>query len=178
MAKLLFRHAADLSDSPAEILRLVNADFRTTFRGRSLLTAMGVALDPASGELTMAGAGHPPLLIKRSKGVEALRSQCPPLGLQAELAAEEEHRALAPGEGFFLFTDGFYDVTGPDGVRMEMSALEAHVRAVSRRAGEDMAESFLRTVLGRLRRFRGGDTFADDLAAVAVFRSAEAGSPA
>ena len=173
LAKLLFRHAAAQSDSPAEILRLVNADFRATFRGRSLLTAMGVALDPASGELTMAGAGHPPLLLVRSGGVEARRSQCPPLGLQAELKTEEERFTLAPGEGFFLFTDGFYDVTGVDGVRMEMSALEAHVRTASRRLEVATAESFLRTVLGRLRRFHGSDSFPDDLAAVAAFRSPE-----
>ena len=171
LAKLLFRHAAAQSDSPAEILRLVNADFRATFRGRSLLTAMGVALDPASGELTMAGAGHPPLLLIRPEGVEARRSQCPPLGLQAELKPEEDHFTLAPGEGFFLFTDGFYDVTGVDGVRMEMSALEAHVRTASRRLEAATAESFLRTVLGRLRRFHGSDSFPDDLAAVAAFRS-------
>ena len=173
LAKLLFRHAAALSDSPAEILRLVNADFRATFRGRSLLTAMGVALDPASGELTMAGAGHPPLMLVRPGGVESRRSQCPPLGLQADLKTEDEHFSLAPGEGFFLFTDGFYDVTGPDGVRMEMSALEAHVRTAARRVDHLTAESFLRTLLGRLRRFRGSDSFPDDLAAVAAFRCAE-----
>ena len=139
---------------------------------------MGVALDPASGDLTMAGAGHPPLLLVRPGGVEARRSQCPPLGLQAELTARRRNRfTLAPGEGFFLFTDGFYDVTGPDGIRMEMSALEAHVRTASRRLQNATAESFLRTLLGRLRRFRGGDSFPDDLAAVAAFRSTEAGLP-
>ena len=40
LAKLLFRHAAEAAGSPAEILRAVNADFRATFKGRSLLTAM------------------------------------------------------------------------------------------------------------------------------------------
>jgi serine phosphatase RsbU (regulator of sigma subunit) len=170
LAKLLFRHAAALSDSPAEILRLVNTDFRATFRGRSLLTAMGVALDPATGELTMAGAGHPPLLVLRSHEVESRRSQCPPLGLQAELDTQEDRLTLAPGDGFFLFTDGFYDVTGPDGVRMEMSALEAHAREAWRRAGPGVAQGFLRALLARLRRFRGSDSFPDDLAAVALFR--------
>ncbi len=177
LAKLLFRHAAALSDSPAEILRLVNADFRANFKGRLLLTAMGVALDPASGELTMAGAGHPPLLVVRPGGVEARRSQCPPLGLQAVLTAEEESLTLAPGEGFFLFTDGFYDVVNADGVRMEMSALESDVSAAFGQpdlppvAGESGADGFLRTLLGRLRRYGGSEFFSDDLAAVAAFRA-------
>ena len=139
---------------------------------------MGVALDPASGELTMAGAGHPPLLVVRPGGVEARRSQCPPLGLQANLTAEEESLTLAPGEGFLLFTDGFYDVVNAEGVRMEMSTLESDVSAAFGQPdappadGESGADGFLRTLLGRLHRYGGSDSFSDDLAAVAAFRAA------
>ena len=177
LAKLLFRHAAALTDSPAEILRLVNADFRANFKGRLLLTAMGVALDPTTGELTMAGAGHPPLLVMRRGQVESWRSQCPPLGLQPELTAQEESISLAPGEGFFLFTDGFYDVVGADGVRMEMTALESDVGAAFSQArrtlanGTDGADGFLQSLLARLHQHNGGESFSDDLAAVAAFRT-------
>ena len=177
LAKLLFRHAAALSASPAEILRLVNTDFRASFKGRSMLTAMGVALDPGTGDLTMAGAGHPPLLVARwGKGrVEALRSQCPPLGLQADLAPSESRVRLEPGEGFFLFTDGFYDVVAAGGARMEFGAFEECVRdtpllsnGASRGAGA--ASGLLTQVLGCLHTYAGGQPFADDLAAVAAFR--------
>lgn len=177
LAKLLFRHATALSASPAEILRTVNTDFRASFKGRSMLTAMGVALDPASGELSMAGAGHPPLLVTRSGGgvVEALRSQCPPLGLQADLAPSESTVSLAPGEGFFLFTDGFYDVVAANGERMEFAAFEqcvrdtpAHRNGKPRRIGA--ADGLLKHLLDCLHSYSGGQPFADDLAAVAVFR--------
>ncbi len=177
LAKLLFRHAAALSASPAEILRTVNTDFRASFKGRSMLTAMGIALDPDSGELTMAGAGHPPLLVARTGAdkVEAFRSQCPPLGLQADLAPSESHLNLAPGEGFFLFTDGFYDVVAADGSRMEFGAFEQCFRDTptlsnGQSRGVGAAGGLLTHLLDCLHAYSGGQPFADDLAAVAAFR--------
>ena len=177
LAKLLFRHATALSSSPAEILRTVNTDFRASFKGRSMLTAMGVALDPESGELTMAGAGHPPLLVTRasSREIESLRSQCPPLGLQADLTPSETTAKLAPGEGFFLFTDGFYDVVAVDGERMEFGAFEQCVRdspvfSDGEPGKSGAASDLLKHLLDHLNVYSGGQPFADDLAAVSVFR--------
>ncbi len=169
LAKLLFRHAAEAASSPAEILRAVNLDFRATFKGRSLLTAMGVTLDTLTGELKMAGAGHPPLFVLRAGGtVEELRSQCPPLGLLPHLASVEDTVTLAPGDGFFLFTDGFYDVINPAGARMDFDAFGRYVGESQKR----LAQPFLSDVLQRLRHFADGGVFADDLAAVAAFHAA------
>ena len=170
LAKLLFRHAAEAAGSPAEILRAVNEDFRATFKGRSLLTAMGVTLDLLTGELNMAGAGHPPLFVLRADGrVETRLSQCPPLGLLPLLSATEDRLTLGPGDGFFLFTDGFYDVVNPAGTRMDYGLFE-------RRVGESVArpaQPFLADLLRRLHGFADGAAFTDDLAAVAAFRSAD-----
>jgi sigma-B regulation protein RsbU (phosphoserine phosphatase) len=171
LAKLLFRHAAAQSTSPAEILRAVNEEFHANFRGRLLLTAMGVALDPRNGKLEVAGAGHPPLLITRAiGGLTAVLSQCPPLGLQRHLAAREDSLSLAPGEGFFLFTDGFYDMISPGGERMDFDGFEQLVRETRR--SDTSAAGFLAALVQRLGMFSGRDSFADDLAAMAVFRPA------
>ena len=167
LAKLLFRHAAAGASSPAEILRAVNADYHATFKGRSLLTAMGVALDPAAGRVTVAGAGHPPLLLVRSGGgTEAVRSQCPPLGLLPELVPAEDAAALGAGDGFLLFTDGFYDQVDAGGQRMDFTGFEQRVSGLPAAT----AGGFLSGVLGSLQAFSEGQAFADDLAAVAVFR--------
>lgn len=169
LAKLLFGHAAAGESSPAEILRAVNAEFHASFRGRLLLTAMGVAVDLASGEICVAGAGHPPLLVIRAGGeMAAVRSQCPPLGLLPEIQAEQETVALSPGDGFFLFTDGYYDMVEPDGKRMEFAGFERLVLETQQRDGG--ASGFLGRLIGRLQTYSGGEAFADDLAAVAVFR--------
>ena len=167
LAKLLFRHAAAETSSPAEILRAVNRDYLATFKGRSLLTAMGVALDPGTGHVTTAGAGHPPLLLRRADGrTETVPSQCPPLGLTPQLAPADDTAALAEGDGFLLFTDGFYDMVDGAGERMDISAFERQVCAVTASTSAEL----LAGVLGSLHEFSDGTAFADDLAAVAVLR--------
>ena len=65
-------------------MEAVNHDFRSIFGARSFMTAMCVALDPASGRASVVGAGHPPLLVQRKNGeTETIFSSAPPLGLAA-----------------------------------------------------------------------------------------------
>src|SRR6059036_4037323 len=68
LAKLLFHHGNVEQDTPASVMEAVNHDFRSIFRARSFMTAMCVALDPATGSASVVGAGHPPLLVVRDHG--------------------------------------------------------------------------------------------------------------
>ena len=82
LAKLLFQHGSVEHDGPARVMEAVNHDFRTIFGARSFMTAMCVALDPASGRASVVGAGHPPLLVVRHTAArESIASIAPPLGL-------------------------------------------------------------------------------------------------
>src|SRR5438034_8264946 len=82
LAKLLFHHGSVEHDAPASVMEAVNHDFRSIFGARSFMTAMCVAVDPATGRASVVGAGHPPLLIARRSGAtEAIASVVPPLGL-------------------------------------------------------------------------------------------------
>src|SRR5205814_1126699 len=65
LAKLLFHHANAENETPAEIMRAVDRDFRSILGARSFMTAMCVALDPQSGAGRIVGAGHPPVLSRR-----------------------------------------------------------------------------------------------------------------
>src|SRR5207247_2056606 len=81
LAKLLFHHGSAEHDAPATVMETVNSDFRSIFGARSFMTAMCVALDPASGHASVVGAGHPPLLVVRDDGAtESVASIAPPLG--------------------------------------------------------------------------------------------------
>ena len=67
-----FITAAWSTTPPAEIMEAVNNDFRSIFGARSFMTAMCVALDPATGRATVVGAGHPPLLVARTGGTNGI----------------------------------------------------------------------------------------------------------
>ena len=73
---------------------------------------------------------------------------------------------LAPGDGFLFYTDGFYDVVNPAGVRLDFDAFARCVEASP--AGP--ASGFLSRLLARLQTFADGSPFTDDLAALAGCR--------
>src|ERR1700704_189040 len=68
LAKLLFQHGTTEHNQPAEIMRAGNNDFRSIFGARNFMPALCVAVDPKSGQATVVGAGHPPLLVSRRDG--------------------------------------------------------------------------------------------------------------
>src|SRR6202790_1996698 len=72
LTKLLFHHGSREPTTPAAIMEAVNDDFRSIFGVRLLMTAMCVALEPATGSARVVGAGHPPLVISRASGKRAL----------------------------------------------------------------------------------------------------------
>jgi len=100
LAKLLFHYGSMDQDSPASLMEGVDNDFRSIFGARSFMTAMCVALDPATGQAQVVGAGHPPLLILRRDGTtESTASVAPPLGLIKRAAFTETAIDLEPGDG-------------------------------------------------------------------------------
>src|SRR6059058_1559111 len=98
LAKLLFHHGNEEHNAPATVMETVNSDFRSIFRARSFMTAMCVALDPATGSASLVGAGHPPLLVVRHNGTtESVCSIAPPLGLK-QCKFTETPVDLKPGD--------------------------------------------------------------------------------
>jgi serine phosphatase RsbU (regulator of sigma subunit) len=167
LAKLLFHHGTVEHSEPAEIMEAVNKDFRSIFGARSFMTAMCVAVDPATGRASVVGAGHPPLLVARSGGrTEAISSSAPPLGLLESPQFLETNIDLEPGDAFFLYTDGLYG-----------SGRDENPRLSSERLGEMLhpiaasAQALLTGVIEQASMNDGGKPAPDDVAAVAVRRS-------
>jgi len=167
LAKLLFHHGSLEHNEPVEIMEAVNNDFRSIFGARSFMTAMCVALDPATGRASVVGAGHPPLLVARNGGqTEAIPSSAPPLGLLEQSEFVETNIDLEPGEAFLLYTDGLYG-----------SGREENPRLSSGRLGEMLqpipgsAEALLSRVVEQTAMNNGDRSAPDDVAAMAVRRS-------
>src|SRR5207249_4532424 len=119
LAKLLFYHGSVEHDAPAAIMQAVNNDFRNIFGARSFMTAMCVALDPASGRANVVGAGHPPLLIARHDGgADSIASSAPPLGLVERAQFIETIVNLGRGEAFVLYTDGLFGAANGEKPRL------------------------------------------------------------
>src|SRR3989440_5943606 len=166
LAKLLFHHGAVENDEPAEIMEAVNNDFRSIFGARSFMTAMCVALDPATGRASVVGAGHPPLLVARTDGrTESVPSSAPPLGLLERSEFIETSVDLGPGDAFFLYTDGIYGSGHEENPRLSSSRLAEMLQPLA-----ENAQVLLDRVLDRAAINDNGKVPPDDVAAIAVRR--------
>jgi len=166
LAKLLFHHGSMDHDSPAGLMEGVDNDFRSIFGARSFMTAMCVALDPATGQAQVVGAGHPPLLVVRRDGTtEFIPSVAPPLGLIKRAAFKETAVGLESGDAFLLYTDGLFRWTKDERHRVTPEQLEKFLdhSALS-------AESLLKQIVAQTAPKNSAKTAPDDLAAIAVRR--------
>ncbi len=166
LAKLLFHHGSMDHDSPASLMEAVDNDFRSTFGARSFMTAMCVALDFATGQAQVVGAGHPPLLVIRHGGTtESIASVAPPLGMIKRTAFTETPIVLEPGDAFLLYTDGLFRWTKDERLRVIPEQLE---KVVDHSAPS--AEALLKRIVAQTAPENSAKTAPDDVAAIAVRR--------
>lgn len=73
-------------------------------------------LDPVTGKLAYANAGHEPaVIIRGSGGMDMLESLGPPLGLFSGIDIKVAQTLLNPGDTLFCYTDGVTEARGADG---------------------------------------------------------------
>ena len=168
LAKLLFHHGSVEHSAPATIMRAVNNDFRGIFGGRSFMTAMCVALDPKTGHASVVGAGHPPLLVGRGAGTtESIPSVAPPLGLVERSEFVETIVDLDRGDAFVLYTDGLFRAANGQLPRITPAQLAKMLDPSA-----PSAEALLMHLLKHAAPVDGQDSLPDDIAALAVRRTA------
>src|SRR5437667_4321036 len=168
LAKLLFHHGSAEHDAPATVMETVNSDFRSIFGARSFMTAMCVALDPASGHASVVGAGHPPLLVVRDDGAtESVASIAPPLGLIQHPEFMETMIDFESGDAFLLYTDGLFG--WPKGERRRLTP-ERLKEMLDHSAPS--AEALLKGILTQAAPDDAREALSDDVAALAVRRAA------
>src|SRR6266480_1921949 len=168
LAKLLFHHGGVEHDAPTTVMERVNSDFRSIFGARSFMTAMCVALDPASGRASVVGAGHPPLLVVRDNGAtESIASIAPPLGLIEHPEFTETVIGFKAGDAFILYTDGLFGSAKDELRRLTTQRLEKMLDHSA-----PSAEALLKGILTQVAPDNAGDALPDDMAALAVRRAA------
>jgi sigma-B regulation protein RsbU (phosphoserine phosphatase) len=99
--------------SPASLLERLNA-FQIGLRNRGMTTVALITVDPATGELRFAKAGHPPALMVDAEGRAAWLDGAVgiPLGAVDDPLYTEGSAKLTPGSTLVLYTDGLVELRG------------------------------------------------------------------
>jgi PAS domain S-box-containing protein len=173
MIRALAEELKPLARDPGQFLRKLNSDLCAILKSTGspmLTTAFYLVADWQRGTLRFSNAGHPkPLLIRRAQNsVEPLandsgRSQ-PALGLFDDPPYQTTETILAPGDFLMLFTDGLYEVQGPDEELYTQQRLVLDVKSLLNLPPGKMFDQLLETI----RTFSTDREFEDDVCLVGL----------
>jgi serine phosphatase RsbU (regulator of sigma subunit) len=104
------------------------------------VTCFYATLDPKSGSLTYANAGHDLPFLHRNGDAEELRARGMPLGLMSGMGYEEKETILNNGETALLYSDGLVEAHNPQGEMFGFPKLRA---LVAEHSAERALEDFL-----------------------------------
>ena len=110
----LLRAAAPQLISPGAVLRQVNELLCTDIPAHMFVTCLAMVLDPATGEVQFANAGHDVPYVRTAGGVAELRARGMPLGLMPGMEYEEKTFQFEPGDCALLHSDGLAEAHAPD----------------------------------------------------------------
>jgi serine phosphatase RsbU (regulator of sigma subunit)/anti-sigma regulatory factor (Ser/Thr protein kinase) len=153
--------------APSEVLTRVNNLLVEEMPAHMFVTCLYAVLDPASGRIRYANAGHNVPYVSTEGGVTELRATGMPLGLLPEMTYEEKEATLAPGDTVLLHSDGLAEAHNPD---REMFGFP---RVASLTGEASDGEVLIDRLLKELQEFTGpGVEQEDDITLVTIGRRA------
>jgi serine phosphatase RsbU (regulator of sigma subunit) len=163
----MLRLAAQSSSSPGEMLQRVNETLFPNIPSNMFVTCFYAVLDPNSGSLTYANAGHDLPYLWHGGDAGELRARGMPLGLMPGMSYEEGEISLREGNCVLFYSDGLVEAHDPKG---EMFGFPRLRRLVGEHAEERSLVDFL---MDELRSFTG-DSWEqeDDITLLTLRRSA------
>jgi serine phosphatase RsbU (regulator of sigma subunit)/predicted ester cyclase len=167
----MLRLAAQSYSSPGVMLQRVNEALCPTIPLNMFVTCFYCILDPKSGTLSYANAGHDPPYVRRSGGdCEELRARGMPLGLIPGMGYEEKETILEAGEAALFYSDGLVEAHDP---KSEMFGFPRLRELVAEHGEERSLGNFL---MKELYSFTGeGWEQEDDITLLTLRRSAAPG---
>ncbi|MDQ3891345.1 MAG: serine/threonine-protein phosphatase, partial [Actinomycetota bacterium] len=98
-----------------DVLRRANDPLATDIPTNMFVTCFYAILDPNSGSLRYANAGHDLPYLHRNGDAEELRARGMPLGLMAGMSYEEKEIVLEAGDSALFYSDGLVEAHDPKG---------------------------------------------------------------
>ncbi|MBN1201621.1 MAG: serine/threonine-protein phosphatase [Anaerolineae bacterium] len=148
---------------PVDAIETVNHEFYDAYTDAELFaTATVIAIDPVTGEIEQANAGHPPTLLGQPEKWQQWEATMPPIGVLPDSAPLPQRATLHPGDMVVCYSDGLSEIeTGQRlwGTRGLLDAIPPDVAHV---------EHLIDAVLTTADRLRNGAPMHDDQTILAI----------
>lgn len=159
---------AEIGGQVDGIINLIHRKLWENLAMEQFITLFLADLDPATGKLTYANAGHePPLLVRADGRLEDLGPTGPPVALLPDSLWRMEQAVLEPGDLLAVFSDGIPEAT-VDGV--EFLGLDPLKGVLTGGPGAPLAE-LSAAAFAAVRAFLRGNPTSDDVTLVLLRRN-------
>jgi serine phosphatase RsbU (regulator of sigma subunit) len=164
--RTMLRTVAREHTSPSEVLAQVNDLLFADIPTGMFVTCFYVVLDPRSGHLHYANAGHELPYYQHNENVTELWATGMPLGMMPETSYEEYEITLAPDERLLFYSDGLVEAHN------SVSEMFGFPRLKTALEGQRNGEPLIEGLLGKLKHFTGiGWEQEDDVTIVTLYRA-------
>ena len=151
---------------PATLVTQLNSAMKESMPQSKFVTLFAARLDPATGIVEFANAGHNPPLFVGAAGVQPLNTTDIILGMFPNAQYRRQTLQLEPGDSLVLFTDGVTEASSDGEDEYGSARLEQLVKGLHGRPADVFTGEIERAVLG----FVQDDHCADDVTMVVVTR--------
>lgn len=163
----ILRAEASRSTSPGEILSRANDLLEPEMPAKMFVTCLFAVLDPATGHIVLANAGHNLPFVRTGDEVTEIRATGMPLGLLPGIRYEETEGDIGPDSNVLLYSDGLIEAHDDAREMFGFDRLRQALRV------DDAGSELLDRLLEELRDFVGADhEQEDDITLVTLRRSA------
>ena len=146
--RTLLRTTAEQLVAPGAVLERTNNQLVENIPPKMFVTCLYALLQPATGHLVFANAGHDVPFRRTAEGVVELRARGMPLGLLPGMQYEQHETTLRPGECVLLYSDGLVEAHSPTREMFGFPRLQALM-------AEPPGENLVPFLLDQLRDFTG-----------------------
>ena len=166
--RILLRVQPDPEASPAEVLGHLNRLLLPNIKRGMFVSAIYAELDPVEHTLTVANAGHLPVVVARPFGGEpdVYPARGSVLGVlppdQFAEAMHEDVIPLTPGDRFVFITDGVNEAMAPGEKEFGMQ----HLIRVLHKMGDAPSGQVLKELMAYIELHRAGGEQSDDITIV------------
>jgi sigma-B regulation protein RsbU (phosphoserine phosphatase) len=163
---LIRTFANEYHANPAMVLKTANQHILRNARANLFVTVFFAVLDPTSGLVHYANAGHNPPFLLGTNGIRTLNNTGMPLGIDEENDWTQDEVVISPGDILLLYTDGVTDAQNLAGEFIDKRVI---LNTVQMNMGKT-AYAIQQSILERVHRFVGDAPRFDDLTLVILER--------
>jgi len=143
---LIRTFAGEYHRDPAKVLKTANQQILRNARANLFVTVFFAVLDPITGLLRYANAGHNPPFLLGGDGIITLNNTGMPLGIDEDNEWLQEELVIAPGETLLLYTDGVMDAQNMAGEFIDRKLILDTVQSHGGKSAAELQQSILSMV--------------------------------